>query len=263
MRKENRRLLRRIFRLSALELWRNKFGLILLFVIPVIFLIVAVLTSGSTKILIKLFHMKSTEKILLSQKEISLVFMSAAVSGFLSAYYSVILYQQNFDYFRFCVSLGMPPRVFAAARFSFFLAVIAVLAILITAVTALTIPISRPFMGFLGFLLLCVIYGAYGGIVGVLSRNFMVAILLIVLLANLDAGWLQNPVFYTYAQESRFIRALPAFYPCQFIFSAIFSEHLNGWSALLSLAYACGFLTILFVLVSLKFKGLYNEPNET
>jgi hypothetical protein len=262
MRTKPKSVFKLLIGLSARELWRNKFGLVLLFVLPLVFLIVAALTSSTMKMPIKLIFMESTESILLSQKEISLVFVSAAVSGFLSAYYSVVLFHQDLGYFRYCVSLGMPPRIFTAARFSFFLAVVAVLAILITSVVAASVPMSRPFMCFLGFLLLGTIYGAYGGIAGVLSKNFMTAVLLIVLLANLDAGWLQNPVYYSYAQESRFIRWLPAFHPCQFIFSACFSRRLNGWSAFLGMAYACSFLLVLLFLVSLKLRRVFHAQKK-
>ena len=93
---------------------------------------------------------------------------------------------------------------------------------------------------------------------GLLSRDFMVAVLFIVLLANLDAGWLQNPVFYSSAQQSEFIRWLPAFFPCQFIFAAVFAGRINAWALLMSLVYAGGFLGLLYMAVFYRLRGVYH-----
>ncbi|MBT3274598.1 MAG: hypothetical protein HN368_15685 [Spirochaetales bacterium] len=256
MRIGHNRLFVRVFCLSARELWRNRFGLVLLIVIPILFLAVAAFTTSTTSIPIKLFFAEKVESIFLTQRAITLVFMSAAVSGFLSAYYSVMLFHRNLVYFRYCTVAGMPPAVFTAARFTFFLMVVTFLAVLITSIVSVSIPVNRPLLAFLGFLILGAIYGAFGGAVGVLSKDFLIAVLLIVLLANLDAGWLQNPVYYTYAQDAKLIRLLPAFFPCQFIFSVVFSDRVNIRALILSLSYATGFLLALFVLVSLKLKGV-------
>ncbi len=247
-----------VYRLSALELLRNKFGLILLFAIPTIFLAIVELTSGADGLLIKLYFFSGIETVSLTQREISIIFMAAAVSGFLTAYYAILLFHENFDYFCYCVSMGLKPRVFLLARFCFFLTVVAILAVFITVAVSILMPLSHFFFVLLGFILLGIIYGAYGGIVGVLSKDFMVAIMMIVLLANLDAGWLQNPVFYTHAQESEFIQWLPAFFPCQFIFASVFSENQNLWALMWSAIYATGLLLFLQAMVQLKMKRLYH-----
>jgi hypothetical protein len=244
-----------VFRLSALELWRNPLGLLLLLVIPAVFIGMTLWTASQQSIPLKIFFGTETKQVLLTQRQVGLVFVSAAVSGFLAAYYALILFHKDFGYFRFCAFMGLSPTLFTAARFAAFLGVTVMLAAVTTLGLGRITRLEQPFAVFAGFLLITVIYGAYGGIVGVLSRSFMPALLLIVLLANLDAGWLQNPVYYSAAQESQVIHWLPAFYPSQFVFSAAFTARDNGTALGGSLAWAAATIAILILAVQLRMRG--------
>ena len=245
-----------LFWLSWRELWRNRFGLVLLVVIPPLFLAIVEWTTGELPLPIKLYFQNETTSVLLSQRDISLVFIGAAVSGFLTAYYAIVLFHRDFNYFRHCIGMGLSPGQFVGARFLFFLTVVTILALLITVVVGAMTDI-RTWVGvFLGYLLLGAVYGAYGGLVGLLSRDFMVAILFVVLLANLDAGWLQNPVFYSTAQETTLIRWLPAFYPCQVVFAAAFDGRINGWAIGMSLGYAMLLTAGMLAVVHIRIRGL-------
>lgn len=250
-----------LYRLTALELLRNKLGLLLLFVIPSIFLAVVEWTSGEGLLPIKLYSFKQIDTLFLDQREISLVFMSAAVGGFLMSYYAILLFQQDFEYFRYCISMGLSPKTFLFSRFGFFFTLTTALAAFITLLMRGMMHFRNVPAALAGFILLGLIYGAYGGIVGILTKDFMVAILFVVLLANIDAGWLQNPVFYSTSQETEVIRWLPAFFPCQFIFSSVFSEKLNLWALLMSLIYASLLFAVLFIAILIKIKGVYHGNN--
>lgn len=153
------------------------------------------------------------------------------------------------------IGMGVSPGEFIGARFSFFLTVVVVLALFITVVVDMTAELRNPAM-FLGFILVGSIYGAYGGLVGLVSKDFMVAVLCVVLLANLDAGWLQNPVFYSTAQESTLIRWLPAFNPTQVVFAAAFTGRMNLWAAALSLVYAALFVAAMLAIVHTRVRSL-------
>ncbi len=187
--------------------------------------------------------------------------MSAAVGGFLMSYYAILLFQQDFEYYRYCISMRLSPLTFVASRFSFFFTLVAVMAAFITLIMRGMMHFQNIAAALTGFILLGLIYGAYGGFVGILSKDFMVAILFVVLLANIDAGWLQNPVFYSTSQETEFIRWLPAFFPCQFIFSSVFSGKTNLWALLMSLVYASVLFAALLVAVLIKIKGVYHGNN--
>jgi hypothetical protein len=244
-----------VFRLSWLELWRNPLGLVLLAVIPAVFIGMIVWTASQDTVPLKIFFGAETVYVVLTQRQIGLVFVSAAVSGFLAAYYALILFHKDFGYFRFCVFMGLRPVLFTAARFAAFLGVTALLAALTTFGLGRVTPLEQPFTVFAGFLLITVIYGAYGGIVGVLSRSFMPALLWIVLLAQLDAGWLQNPVYYSAAQESRVIHWLPAFHPCQVVFSAAFTPRGNGAALGGAVVWALATVAVLILVVQWRMRG--------
>lgn len=240
------------------ELIRNKFGLILIFVIPTLFLAVVEWTSGSGTLPIKLYFFQHIKQVFINTREMSLVFMASAIGGFLMSYYAVLLFHKEFEYFRYCTHMKLSPRTFIVSRFCFFFSLVAVLGIYTTLLMRSLMSFTQIISTLLGFILLGAIYGAYGGIVGILSKDFMIAILFVALLANIDAGWLQNPVYYSTAQQSALIHWLPAFYPCQFIFSSIFSGKINLWAALMSLLYASVLFEILFLAVRFKLKGVYH-----
>ncbi len=237
---------------------RNKLGLVLIFVIPTVFLAVVEWTAGSGTLPIKLYFFKQVTEVFINAREMSLVFMAAAIGGFLMSYYAVLLFHKDFEYFRYCVHMKLSPVTFIASRFCFFFSLVTVLGIYTTLLMRSLMSFSQIISVLIGFILLGAIYGAYGGIVGILSKDFMIAILFVALLANIDAGWLQNPVFYSTAQQSEIIRWFPAFFPCQFIFSSIFSEKTNLWAALMSLLYASALFGILFLSVRYKIKGVYH-----
>lgn len=247
---------RLVFRLSGRELWRNPLGLVLLAVIPAVFVGMIVFTAGEKGLPLKMFFGDEAEIRWLTQRQVGLIFVSAAVSGFLAAYYALILFHGDLDYFRMCVFMGLDPVVFGLARFAAFLCVTAILAALTTLGIGQLTELYQPWGVFAGFFLVTVVYGAYGGLVGALSRNFMTSLLLIVLLADLDAAWLQNPVYYTAAQESEVIRWLPAYYPCQLVFSSAFTMRANLGALAGAGTWAVAMVCLLLVALRLRLRVL-------
>jgi hypothetical protein len=243
-----------LFCLSLREAWRNKMGMILFFGIPVIFLSAVQLTAGGGIIAVKLYYPEETLQVLLTIRHAVMVFAAAAVCGFLSAYYALILFHQDFDYFRFCVFNGLHPAVYLAGRFGFFLILLLFLAAGMTLLTGALVTINHPWNVFVGFLLMGVIYGACGGLAGMMTREFLAAFLFVALLADIDAGWLQNPVYYSAGQNIEIIRWLPAFYPCQMIFAAGFTEDPNPAAAPGSLVYATVVLCMLLTVIVMRLK---------
>jgi hypothetical protein len=245
-----------LFVLSLRELLRNRFGLLLLLVIPPSFLGIVEWTSGNLTIPLDLLLEGEVRPVLLSQRTVSLVFVGAAVCGFLASYYAILLFHRNFDYFENCMAMGLSPLSFLAARFAFFTAVVCVLAALTSVVLHLMCPVQDPVGTFVGFALVATVYGAYGGLVAVATREFMVALLGAALLANLDAGWLQNPVFFGTAQHQALLRWLPAFHPSQVIFSAAFADITNVRSILFSLLYAAVLLAAMLLVLRFRIRSL-------
>jgi len=249
-------LLVRLISLSLREAWRNKMGLILFFIIPVLFLGIVQITAGEGIVPVKLYFPDETLQLMLTIRHTCIVFAAAALCGFLSAYYALILFHQNFEYFRFCVFNGLHPAVFLAGRFVFLIILILLLAGATTLLTGALVTIYDPGLVFAGFLLIGIIYGACGGLAGTMVRDILAAFLAVALLADLDAAWLQNPVYYTSGQNLELIHWLPAFYPCQMIFAAGFTEELNPGALQGSLAYAGVLLSVLLVIIMVRLRGV-------
>jgi hypothetical protein len=100
-----------------------------------------------------------------------------------------------------------------------------------------------------GFALEGYVYGCYGLLVGTIVRRELEGILLVVLLANIGVGWLQNPLFYAEAQNQVIIRALPAFFPSQVSMIAAFTDHAVTRPLLGGFAYG----TVLLALATLLY----------
>lgn len=249
-------VIRRVFVLSALELLRNRIGLVLFFAIPAIFLGIVVLTAGATPVPLKVFFRDETVSLLLSQEKTSLVFVSASVSGFISAYFSLVLFQQDFQYFRYCVFNGLRPTSLLLGRFALFFVMAVALAASITVALGQMVSLQQAFPAFIGFLLVATIYGAFGATAGMLSKEFLVPVMVSALLADIDAAWLQNPVYYTAAERMEIIRWLPAYYPCQLIFSSAFTGRFNGRALIGSGVWAGAMFLVLLSIIVLRMRGV-------
>jgi hypothetical protein len=248
------RLSARVFAVSAREAWRNTAGLVLLVAVPVVFLGTVWLTAGDVLTVIKLYFPDEVLQVTLSARPVCLVFGTVSICGFLAAYYAMTLFHYAFRYFRFWVIAGLPPGAFLLGRFGFYTLLILALGAGTTLLTGRLVPLAHPWAVLLGFLLMGVVYGAFGGMAGLLSRDPLIGFLAVAILADIDAAWLQNPVYYTSGQNLEFIRWLPAFYPSQLVLASAFTEDLNLQALRGSLAYAA-ILLALFLVVTTRRLG--------
>jgi hypothetical protein len=174
----------------------------------------------------------------------SLVFMGLAAVGFIVSFLAMNLLQKETGAHRRLILCGYRPSELLAAKLSVLLFVI----ILISLFVALMLPLffrpQRFLLTMMAFALGGFVYGCYGLLVGALCRRELEGILLIVLLANIDVGWLQNPTFYTDAQNTAIIRYLPAHFPSQASMIAAFTDHAWHMPLLCSLLYGSALLCI-------------------
>ncbi len=245
-----------IIRNSFAELLRNRLGLILLFIIPALFLIAADLTAGNIIIPVKIGSGGIQTTLFLSQKKISTVFMSSAVAGFLTGFYTSYIFHNTKEYYRNAVACGLPAALYLVSVFFFFMFLNFIISLFISALILVLMNPLQSLNLLLSYLLLGLIYGLFGCIAGALSKDFLIALLPVVLLVNFDAGWLQNPVFYTYAQKSEFIKWLPAYHPCQLLFFSVFTTGYNAGSLLSGFIYGSGFFLLLLAIELIKLRNL-------
>ena len=88
------------------------------------------------------------------------------------------------------------------------------------------------------------VYGAYGFLVGAVFRRELEAIFAILVLLNIDAGWLQNPIYYEEAGNRWLIESLPAHFPSQVAYVATFTSDDVMGLVLRSVAYGLVLLVV-------------------
>lgn len=221
---------------------RRRITLLLLAVIPAAFLGTVYLTTSERLMPFKIASVDSEAALEVSEQYISLLFFAVASVGFLCSFLALTLIQQHTETNRRLVICGYHPVELICGN----LLVLFVFLLLISLYVGSALPFffkpDHSTWVLTGLLLAGFVYGCYGLLVGSLVRGELEGILLIVLLANLDAGWLQNPLFYAEAQNQAIIRYLPAYFPSQVTIISAFSDHSIRHAVAGSLLYGSLFL---------------------
>lgn len=232
------------FRMSLNMLLRRRIVLIVLTLIPPIFLSVVQMTAAEKVIQFQLASLDEPTYVELFQRGISLIFFSVTSTGFLTSFLALNLVQLDFEVNRRLVICGYHPVELLLSKVILLLLIIGVMAIYLAVLTHSFYRIEH-FGGYVvGLAMIGFVYGSYGLAIGSMIHGELEGIFLIVLLANIDVGWIQNPVFFADAQNREIIKYLPGYFPSQ---SAIISA-LTDYSAvnarLNSFLYGAGFLFI-------------------
>lgn len=233
--------------MTVRELMRNRLVLIMLFLIPSIFYTLVALTTTDQEIAFKLASVSEDTFVSVSQESESLIFIGVAAVGFLTSFIAMNLIRRDVEVNRRLVVCGYRSSELILSKLVVLLMVIIVVASFVSASLLIFFRPERFALTTAGIVLAGWVYGAYGLLIGALFRRELEAILFIVLLANIDAGWLQNPIYYADAQNTEIIRALPAYFPSQVSLVAAFSDHSVTSPIWLSLAYGLGLLVLALI----------------
>ncbi len=223
--------------MTARELLRSRLVLILLVVIPSLFYTIVGLTTTNRLIAFKLASIPEKALIEVSERSESLVFIGTAVAGLLASYLGLGLMQRQNEVNRRLVLCGFRPSELIASKLTVMLGVVVLIGIYVGGLLPVFFRPERFASTVLGFVCAGFVYGSYGLLVGSLLGRELEGVLFIVLLANIDAGWLQNPVYYAGAQNQFIIRALPAYYPSQLGMIGAFTAHTVTRPVIASLVY--------------------------
>lgn len=207
------------------EVVRSPMSVTLLFVIPVVFFAVVYYTSATDPIRFMLPAVSDDTALQVSQRDESLVVIATAAVGFLSAFLAMTLVQRNLSANRRLILCGYRAPQLLLAKSLVLLLIASVVSLFVALLLRFLFEPTRFGIVWLGLLGIGLVYGCYGMLVGALARRDLAGILFVILLANIDAGWLQNPVYYSSAPDSTFIRALPAFFPTQTAIIGAFTNH--------------------------------------
>ncbi len=194
---------------------RQKIVIILLLIIPAFFLTIVEFTTSDRMLPFQLASVGDDVFINISEKGISFIFFAVASSGFLVSFLALNLIQKNNIVNRRLIICGYHPiELLISILLALFL-VIALIAVYVGLLTNAFYTIDHLGRFILGLVLIGFVYGSYGLAVGSLIKVELEGILMIVLLVNIDVGWLQNPLFYAEAQNQVIIKYLPAYFPSQ------------------------------------------------
>ncbi len=236
------------------ETRRSRIALILFFVIPTVFYAVIFLITTHRPITFHLASVSEEAYVTVSELSEALVFIGLAAVGVLTSFLALHLTQRHTEVNRRLILCGYRTSELLAAKFLALLAMIALIGCYVGAITPLFFRPERFALVLTGFVMAGYVYGAYGMFVGAIFRRELEGILFIVLLANLDIGWLQNPIYYADAQNKFIIRHLPAYFPSQLSMVSAFTDLSVLQPLLGSLAYGTVLLAAALILYSRKMK---------
>ena len=211
--------------LTAAELARNRFAICLLLVIPILFFALVWLTVADKPVAFRLASVSRNALVEVSARRESLAFIAVAAAGLLASFLALNLIQRYSGANRRLVLCGYQPSELVLAKLFVLLCAVALIACYVTALLRLFFAPRHFWYTVLGIALAGFVHACYGLLAGAITRRELEGILLIVLLVNIDAGWLQNPIYYAEAQNKLLIRCLPAYFPSQASIISAFTGH--------------------------------------
>jgi hypothetical protein len=236
------------FRLTALTLLRNRVALVLFVLLPVLFYVLILITTTDAPVTFLLPAVSASAAVEVSRRDEALVFMGLAAVGFVSGFLGLYLINRQAEVNRRLLLCGYRASQLVIARL---LVLGCAVALVSTFSGLLLLCFFSPrhlATTVLGFVLVGFVYGCYGLLAGSIFKRELEGVLSIVLLANVDVAWLQNPIFYSESKNKLVIRFLPAHFPSQVSMIGAFSDHAVRSAVGVSLAYG-SLLLALAVLV--------------
>lgn len=223
-------------------LLRRRIILLALIIIPVAFLTAVELTASQRIIPFRLASIAEKTFIEESQKEIALIFFAVANTGFLVSFLALNLVQIDGEVNRRLVICGYHPCELLVSNLLSLLLVIMSIALYIGLLVSVFVSIRHLLLFIFGLTLIGFVYGCYGLTIGSFIKGKLEGILFVFLLANIDVGWLQNPIYFAEANNNIIIRYLPAYFPSQSATIAAFTDYSMVIACLYSVLIGTGFL---------------------
>jgi hypothetical protein len=229
--------------LVARDLVRNRVAAGMLLVIPTVLYLLIWVTMGERTVPFQLSAL-GDRTLTAGERDLSMLFMGmTAISG-LSAFVAFVLVLRPVAADRRLAFEGYRPGELLLAKVIVMLAATFLVALYVSALLPLFFQPARAAGVFGAFLLTSLVYGALGMAVGAVVRQELEGILVILLLVNVDAGWLQNPVFYGHAHNQEVIRMLPGHYPGQVAMLSAFTDARPSPEIATALGYAGAVLLV-------------------
>jgi hypothetical protein len=145
------------------------------------------------------------------ERKLSLVFLGQAAVSFLACFLAFNLVHKRRDVDARLVLAGYRAHEVLLAKVIVLLLLVLVLACYETAILRPWVIPTRTAPVVIGLIVGGLTYGCLGLLVGSLAKHELEGVFAIVLLTNVDVGWLQNPIYFAHSQSPALIRALPGY----------------------------------------------------
>jgi hypothetical protein len=235
-------------------LMRRKIVLLLLSIIPCLFIFMVQFTSSEKDIIFQVGIASSKTMIQAPEVNVALVFVTLATTGFLASFLSLNLVQQYQAINRRLIICGYHSAELIISGLCIMLIMILLLVVCIGSALLFLFRPENPEYMILGLFFTGLTYGSYGILIGTLVKGELEGTLLVILLANIDAGWLQNPLFFSGARNKIVIQLLPAYHSSQISIAAAFSDLPLQRPLAGSLVYSVAFLAFAFIISVYKMR---------
>ena len=240
--------------MSVRELLRNRLILVLAALVPLLSFGVAVAATHDRLVAVRLARAPTPELLMVSERSQALLFLGIAAVGLMGAFFGASLVQRRVEVNRRLVLCGYRTSELVVAKLGVLLLIIVVSALYTLGLLLLLLEVERPLGVLAGFGLAAFVYGAYGLCVGTIFRRDLETVFAILLLINIDAGWLQNPLYYLHARSPWLVESLPGHLPAQTAFLAALTTHSILETTGLALLYGTAFLAIALMVYGMRMR---------
>ncbi len=262
-------------RALLLDVGRRRLTIVLLLIVPAAFNAVVLLTTARREVEVTIaslvedgadIHVPGTPDLSdlsildngsrrLAQRSVSLVFLGTAAVCFLACFLAFNLVHKRRDVDLRLVRSGLPVHELLLAKLVVLITIVMLLAVYETAMVSPWVTPRHALRMGLGFLLGSTVYGCVGVLIGAIVKQELEGIFLIVLLTNLDAGWLQNPIYYAMSERRSIIEWLPAHGPTQLAITGAFCDDIPPGLATRALGHASGAALLSLVFLWVRTRG--------
>lgn len=236
----------RIFFLAKLllsDLLRRRVTLLILFIIPALFnIVILVITSENEDPVI--FGILNDDIVrMISRRYLSFVYMGCAAVSFLTSFLAFNLVFKRVKVDQRLANCGYLPFEIIAGKMIVLILLIFTISLYESLIILLFFEPLHFSMLFAGFFLAGLIYSCYGLFIGSISKHELEGVFLIILVANVDIGWLQNPMYFMESANQQVIKSMPGFLPAQLANLGAFTDEFSLITIWGSLLYALLFFS--------------------
>lgn len=186
------------------------------------------------------------------QRALSLVFLGGTAVCFLASFLAFYLIHRRTEADWRLVQAGYRTSEVLLSKLAVLTLLVFVLAIYESGAIALFAPLMHLGRVALAFGLGGLVYASVGLLAGALAKRELEGLLLIVLLANVDVGWLQNPAYYETSARRWLIASLPGYHPSQLAILGALTEDYPLSSIGGALGWAFGILALVLYVFWLR-----------